>query len=359
MSAVTLERKSRTQNDFETDNDSLYVMPLAHVPFATRGLSRGRLRMTGALDSVIDIYGDERQGRGFIPIAEINHKYGAQTFGWDADGPDHPDLALLNKVAELTSYDVYSLRILFRILQIEPVDASLLALSKDAKLSLSAHLKRFTAPLILNVYGDVSALSQSGDPIDLIRNPNRGTAVSNLQKLADGLEIDIRAIPEFLEKFSDCFLSISYFERYLHDVHRDVFDIVEELEALRKNRNMQTEPAVRAACEEVSEGLQHLISSALCKIERFHKETASMWQDLNAKRFAELSGLVEDYQVSVAGVLCGLGIKTGEWRRRFATTDIGGPVARADALMSCLRPGLDRLRKIDGIVGVGGIRTPR
>lgn len=331
----------------ETDNDSLYVMPLDIVPFETQPLSRGRLRMNSALEHVVDVFSDGRGGHGFLRLDEITQKFGAQNYGWKDDGPPHPDLALLKKLKNLSSFDVYSLRILFRKNDITPQTANALDLSAPTKASLASHLKRFTAPLILNVYGDVAALGADGDPIDLIRNPDHDTATRNLQKLADRLQVPVGGIPDFLEAFSECYLSISYFERYLHEIYPEITAVVEELDQLRQSRSLSDQPVLKENCELVGEELTSLILSALGKIERFHQETETMWEYLTAERFYHVSELVKNYQISVAGVLCGLGVKMSAWRNKFATAESGGPAARGDFLMSNLLPGIDRLKKID------------
>lgn len=336
--------------DFQSDNDSLYVMPLDIIPFETQPLSRGRLRMNGALEHVIDVYSDGRGGHGFLQLDEITQKFGEQSYGWDAGGPPHPDLALLKKLQNLSSFDVYSLRILFRQNGITPRTADALELSESTRASLTAHLKRFTAPLILNVYGDVAVLGSADDPIELFRNPDRDTATRNLRKLAERLQIPVTAIPEFLEEFSECYLSISYFERYLHAIYPEITAVVEELNQLKQSRSLSDQPSLRQNCEEVGEELTNLILSTLGNIERFHRETETMWQNLTAERFYRVSELVKTYQISVAGVLCGLGIKMSAWRNKFATADSGGPSARGDFLMSSLLPGLDRLKKIDSAI---------
>jgi hypothetical protein len=162
----------QSDNDsLQSDNDSLYVMPLDIVPFETQPLRRGRLRMNGALEHVVDVFSDGRGRHGFLQLDEITQKFGEQNYGWEAGGPPHPDLALLQKLQKLSSFDVYSLRILFRQNGITPTTADALELSASTKASLSAHLKRFTAPLILNVYGDVAALGTADDPIELFRKP--------------------------------------------------------------------------------------------------------------------------------------------------------------------------------------------
>ena len=334
-------------NEFEADNDSLYVMPLALIPFETPGLARGRLRMNGALVHVMDVFNDGKGRRGYILLEDINQKFGQQNYGWKASDQPHPDLALLEKLHNLSSFDVYSLRILFRKLGIRSPNPDALQLSAQTTASLSAHLKRFTAPLILNVYGDVSALGNAADPVELFRNPDKESAVRNLRALADRLEIGIEGIPEFLERFSECYLSISYFERYLHEIYPEQTTVIGELEQLTASHYLQDQIIMRTNCERACATLSELMSSALGKIERFHLETNTMWQSLTAERFYEISEMVNSYQISVAGVLCGLGIKMTEWRKRFETPDTGSPAARVEMLMSSLLPGLDKLKLLD------------
>ena len=57
--------------------------------------------------------------------------------------------------------------------------------------------------------------------------------------------------------------------------------------------------------------------------------------------------MVNSYQISVAGILYGLGIKMTEWRKRFKTPDTGSPAARVEMLMSSLLPSLDKLNLLD------------
>ncbi|MGB0629051.1 MAG: hypothetical protein ACPGRZ_00020 [Alphaproteobacteria bacterium] len=306
--------------------------------------------MSDTLDHVINVIHDDSAQLGYILIDDINQKFGESAYGWQAGPTDHPDLALLQKLRNLTSFDIYSLRILFRTQNIPSPDTDRLRLSAETRASLETHLKRFTAPLILNVYGGDHEVSVSGDPIELFRNPDRSAAMRNLQQLAEKLEIDLEAIPEFLERFSDCYLSISYFERYLHKIYPEITAICAELETLKSSRSMRGETAVQEACDRLILELNNLTLSALGKIERFHKETGAMWQNLTADRFYEISELVRSYQISVAGVLCGLGIKTMEWRKRFETADTGSPMARAEVALSSMLPGMNRLKIIDHIV---------
>jgi len=151
--------------------------------------------MNGALDHVIDVFNDGKGRSGYILLEDINQKFALQNYGWKASDEPHPVLALLEKLHNLLSFDVYSLRILFRKLGIQSPKPGALQLSAQTKASLSAHLKRFTAPLILNVYGNVSALGNAADLVDLFRNPDKESAVQNLRALADRRKSKLKEFP--------------------------------------------------------------------------------------------------------------------------------------------------------------------
>ncbi len=74
-------------------------------------------------------------------------------FGWPRN-EDHPDLKMLRGPARLSSYDVYSLRIQFRDLGIEPSSVEYLTLSAEKKDLLQLYMQVFTLPLMSLVYGD-------------------------------------------------------------------------------------------------------------------------------------------------------------------------------------------------------------
>ena len=135
------------------------------------------------------------------------------------------------------------------------------------------------------MYGDVSALGASTYPTELFRNPDRDTAARNLLHLADSLGILATDIPNSLDAFSECYLSISYFERYLHAIYPEITSVVEETRELKEHRSIKDQPALQEKCAYVAEELDSLIVSTLGKIERFHQQTETMWMELTAARF--------------------------------------------------------------------------
>ena len=80
-------------------------------------------------------------------ISEIDNEKGHHMLGWPEQA-DHPDLRILRALGALSSYDVYSLRIQFRELGIEPSSIEYLQLSDEKKDSLRLYMQKFTLPLM-------------------------------------------------------------------------------------------------------------------------------------------------------------------------------------------------------------------
>ena len=115
----------------DVDRDALHILPLSIIPFQSPSLKRARLIKNVRLKSVVELFADKDTGSGQIDIEDIPNE-----FNWNmADPPD--DMNMLRKVGNLPSYDVYSLRISLRELDIKVNDVDALRLS-DA---MNAELK--------------------------------------------------------------------------------------------------------------------------------------------------------------------------------------------------------------------------
>lgn len=333
--------------DFREDNDSLYRMPMQIVPVETPELSRGRMIKNAALDPAIELFRSAETGSGQIPIGEIDVERGHHMFDWPVNRV-HPDLELLRKLGRLTSYDVYSLRIQFRGLGIEPSEVSYLRLSPEKRRSLRMYMKVFTLPLIDMVYGEADSAAQNVDNIvDLFRHPDTRVARQNLIKLASGLGVEIGEIPRFLEDFSDIYLSLSYYQEYLDDLTPKVIDMVGELRDLEQNWQLRQDPQTMFIIKKVQTDINDLLTSLTSRFEAFRQHSDSMWEDIDAEKFQSTKRLVTSAQETVGGVLCGLGIKLNAWKERFPHAHSGGPVARSDMLFSEILPGLDKLTALE------------
>ena len=136
-----------TQRD--ADRDALHILPLSILPFQTPSLHRARLIKNARLQSVVELFQGSGIGSGQMDVEEL-----AKDYGWAGKGRKrHPDLVMLRKLAPLPSYDVYSLRILFRQEGIEVNSIEDLKLSDSKVSELTAYMTQFTRPLIQDIYG--------------------------------------------------------------------------------------------------------------------------------------------------------------------------------------------------------------
>lgn len=340
-------RDREPDREFKDDNDSLYRMPMAIVPVETVELRRGRMIKNAALDPAIELFRSTESGSGQLLVREIDSERGHHMFGWPIDR-EHPDLKLIRKLGTLTSYDVYSLRIQFRDLGIEPSSVEYLRLSEERREALRLYMHIFTLPLINLIYGESSnAAERSNDVVDLFRNPDTRVAHQNLMRLADALQVEVREIPKFLEDFSDIYLSLAYYQEYVDDLTPKVIDMVDELKALQKNWQLSQNYHVMKMVDQIQTDLNDLLTSVTGRFEAFRQHSDRMWDNISAEKFRMVKSHVINSQRTVAGVLCGLGIKLNSWKARFPNKDIGGPIARSEMLYQEILPGLDKLQAIE------------
>lgn len=335
------------QREFQEDNDSLYRMPMAIVPVETVELRRGRMIKNAALDPAIELFRSAESGSGQLLVGDIDREIGHHMFGWPLDD-EHPDLQLIRKLGELTSYDVYSLRIQFRDLGIEPSSVDYLCLSDAKKEALQLYMHIFTMPLINLVYGEASsAADRATDVVDLFRNPDTRVAHQNLLRLAGALRVKVADIPKFLEDFSDIYLSLAYYQEYVDDLTPKVIDMVAELGSLQENWQLAKDRHVMEIVERTKADLNDLLTSVTGRFEAFRQHSDRMWENISAEKFRTVKEHVITSQRTVGGVLCGLGIKLNAWKSRFPSKTTGGPIARSEMLYQEILPGLDKLLAIE------------
>ena len=317
------------------------------VPVETPQLRRGRMIKNAALDPAIELFRSGESGSGQILVNEIDNEKGHHMFGWPQH-QDHPDLKLLRGLAKLSSYDVYSLRIQFRDLGIEPSSVEYLKLSPAKQDSLRLYMQVFTLPLMNLVYGEGEQASRKTDNIvDLFRDPNTEVARDNLMRLAASLKVEVTEIPKFLDDFSDIYLSLAYYQEYVDDLTPKMISMIDDLQQLQTNWQLRQDPHVMNTVVGVEGELNDLLASVTSRFEAFRQHSERMWDNITADKFQRVREHVVSSQKTVGGVLCGLGIKLGAWQERFPKSDVGGPVARSEMLFSEVLPGLDKLSDLE------------
>jgi len=326
----------------DTDRDSLHILPMSILPLETPALNRARLIKSVRLESVIELFSDKDAGSGQIDIEDL-----PQEFSWDMASPPS-DMSIIRKVGNLPSYDVYSLRISLREMDIPINDHESLKLSPAMSKELTSYMTDFTRPLIAQIYGgeDV-AIESFDDVIKLFRSPDVGKALEKIRVMADKLSIKPEEIPKFMEDYGDIFLSLSYYRRCLDAIEPTITEFLEAMDSLRGNYQFKTDQNLGKTMEDMESTINELMAAITGRFENFERGTKHMWDEISAERFHKVEQLISSYHTTIGGVLCSLSVKMEAWARLFPNPSAGGPGKRAEFIMSEMRQGMDKIQKIE------------
>ncbi|MFA7430484.1 MAG: hypothetical protein WCZ23_10035 [Rhodospirillaceae bacterium] len=327
----------------DTDMDSLFVLPLHIIPLDTPSLQRARMIKNQRLEGVIEFFSDQYSGSGQIDIKSL-----PKAMGWDVDKGLPNDVFILRNLAALPSYDVYSLRVSLRQAKISVAGSAALTLSADKNAELAGYMRRFTGPLIAQIYGaDGRDITSFADIVGLFRDPDVKTARAKLKLMAEKLSIDMTEIPSFLEDYGDIFLSLGYYRQCLDRLAPHLDAYMASMADLRKNWQLRNDFTLMRTCNELELGLNNMTAAISGRFETFDRASRTMWQDLSAERFREVKALIESYHTTIGGMLCALTVKMNGWARQFPRPDAGGPVRRGEYIMSEMKQGLDAMKRLD------------
>lgn len=328
---------------FDREKDSLYVLPLSMIPLKTRGLRHARLLKNGRLQGVVELFCDTCAGSGRIEVDAL-----AGEFGWP-EQPAHPDLTMLRGLSRLSSYDVYSLRVLLRDLDIAVDNVDDLTLSAEKSGELTAYMRVFTGPLIRQVYGDADvSIRDFGDIIGLFKHADAQLARQKLERLSRKLGLSLAEVPRFLEDFADIFLSLSYYRSYLDNIQPKVGAFVAGLDEFRHSHELRQSRLLMKTCDELERCFTELTSRIGARFQDFDRATEDMWANISAESFRRVEALIISYHTTIGGLLCALGTKMNAWEERFPNGSSAGLLKRADFIMTDMRPGLEHIRLIEG-----------
>jgi len=333
---------STSEEITDADRDSLHILPISILPVMHPMLRRARLVKNARLDSVVEFFSGMGTGSGQSEISAVAKLVAQQ-------GEAHKDdFELLRRVGDLSSFDVYSLRILLRANNIAIVDQSALSLSPSKVRSLSAYMATFTRPLVKEIFGmDAANIQQFGDIIALFHTPNAGEVRERLAAMSQKLGIPVMGIPKFLEDYGDIFMSLSYYRQCLDHISPQIQVFMDSMRDLRGNYQMAQDKNLMVAIDKIEEVVNNRLAAITGRLENFERSTSDMWRDLTAERFRKIESLVSSYHTGIGGVLCALSVKMNAWSRLFPNPVAGGPVRRAAFIMSDMRQGIDRICSIE------------
>lgn len=327
----------------EEDRDALHVLPLSILPLQTPSLRRARLIKNVRLQSVVELFVDEGgTGSGQMDVEHLSNQ-----FGWDPHNP-HPDLVLMRKLAPLPSYDVYSLRILFRSMGIKIDDIKDLNLSPNKVKELTKYMTTFTYPLIHQIYGEDDVNIKSfGDVVGLFTDPDIIKVREKLQQMSEKLGIKMSEVPTFLEDYGDVFLSLSYYRQCMDDIEPIMDEFLDAIDELRHSYQFKQNQNLIETCSVVESTINSMMAAISGRFETFERYTTDMWKNLDAARFKKVKRFIEDYHLTIGGCLCSITVKLNAWAISFPHADAGGPARRAEFLVSEMKQGIDKLREIE------------
>ena len=330
----------------ENERDSLHILPLEILPLETPGLKRARMIKNAGLDSVIELFQDASAGSGQLDVRDLPNE-----FDW-ASGNNHPDMVILRKVANLPSYDVYSLRVALRQLGIDVNENDELRLTPDMNAELTTYMTEFTRPLIVQIYGkdDDVQIETFEDVIALFRDPDVKLALEKLRTMADKLGIKPEEVPEFIEDYGDIFLSLSYYRRCLDSISPIIEDFLDSMPELRKNYTLQHDQSLQDTVNMMDSRISKLTKQVRRRFDEFEMGTKNMWDDISADKFRKLQRQIKSHHVSLGGVLCSLSVKMDAWHHLFPRRTVGSPQKRAEFIMLHMRQGMDKMRSMDDTV---------
>lgn len=180
----------------------------------------------------------------------------------------------------------------------------------------------------------------------MFKSPDKGEAIKNLRMIADKLGIGLMDVPLFLEEYGDVFLSLAYYQGALDEIIPRVTGFLDELDEINSNYQVRQMPRFEETCETLQMQFNDITASITGRFESFDRNSKTLWDNINAATFQAMKEMIEAHYVTIGGVLCGLMVKIDSWENKFAKGR-GGPVAKADFIMSEMRMGMNHIYKIE------------
>ena len=312
------------------DRDAIHVLPLTIIPLESAGLRRLRLVKNAEMESVIEVYGSEA-GSGQIRLESISLTF---------PHLKHRDIRIIQKLAKLSSYDVYCLRVHMRALGIDVDEDEHLKLSAAKQGELRDYMSRFTKRLIMEVFGDDDQVADFSDVLALYRSPDKRQATAKLNRLAQSLGIDVQDVPAFLEDYGDIYLSIAYYREYLEVVQEGIRDFDRTVTDILAHPHLGKDQSLVNICNKMQRKVKKLNKTARRRFEVFEEYTDQMWENMDTERFQSFKSVVVSNHTALGGVLCTLSVKMNAWMQKFPLPTSGGVFNRAEFIRVTLQRGV-------------------
>jgi len=316
----------------DIDRDSVHILPLGIIPFETKGLERTRMIKNAKLESVIELFADDKAGSGQIPVSAIR-----QVFADIAT----KDVKVLSELAKCYSYDVYCLRIQMRKLGIPIENAEGLQLSDSKQAELQRYMSSFTQRVIMEVYGDGDdSVRNYADVVKLFRHPDKRHAATKLRMISDKLGIQLEDVPTFLEDFGDIYLSVAYYRDCWESVQPAFSDFAHSVQDITAHQTLKQDRTLMTTCNTLFDKFVDLNSGAAQRFRVFEQNADKMWDNIDGDQFNRFKGAVKGSHKAIGTMLCKLSVKMDAWMDKFPEANTGGALKRAEFIRLIMQQGV-------------------
>jgi hypothetical protein len=169
-------------------------------------------------------------------------------------------------------------------------------------------------------------------------------ARERLINMAKTLSIDVMDVPIFLENYGDTFMSLSYFRFCLERLEPYFSACLESLTPIRRHFQLKQNGNLMKTCDVVEDVINSVTAKITGTLEAFEKRTHQMWDNISQEEFQVVKNMVERHHVTIGAALCGLTVKMNAFARAFPHARAGGPIKRADFMMSDMIQGIEIIR---------------
>lgn len=321
-----------------SDKDAIDTLSLSIIPLTSNTLKNAKLIKNSRMETSVELHNDPISGSLQIQPEDIA----------DAFAGCEKDQAIIQQLAALHSYDVYSLRTSLKKLGIEVLDPGALELSGAMKSALSEYTASFTRPMVEKIFGAGRVDIAEGEGLQKIfRDADIAKVRENLRIMTQNTGIPLDEIPKFLEQYSDVFLSVAYYRFSFESIAEDIERFLQWSKELKTQREITSSGQSMAICKKVEDTLRFLSVSIRERLNKFQFGFEQFWADINRQSFQRLQEDIEANHSSMGAVLCGLMVKMRGWSREFPDNSVGGPVTKIKYLVTELEPGLEKLKALE------------
>lgn len=327
-----------TVEEVSIARDSIDKLPLANIPLTSNALKGAKLIKNARMETTVELHNDSVSGSLQVAPESIG----------DFMQTSPRDLEIIKNLADLHSFDVYSLRSNLKKLGVEVEDAEALELSDDMKEGLSIYSMEFVRPLVEKIYGQGRADLNTSDGLKgIFRDPDMAKAKENLRIMAERTGIPLAEIPAFLEEYSDVFLSVAYYRYGFESIGPDVDRFLVWMRDLRAHRDVTSSPKIAGEFKEVEDTMRFLANSLRERLSQFQTGFETFWKNINRESFLQMRKQIEENHASMGSVLCGMIVKMNLWKKTFPDNNVGGPSTRIKFVVTELEPGLIKLKELE------------